>query len=58
MISLDFMSFETKIPSSKGQKKKFLQKANSFPGGLSDFISGALLLNFHSLGFEDKIKAV
>lgn len=42
---------------SKRRKKFYLQTANSFPEGLADFISGASLLNFHFLGFEDTIKA-
>lgn len=48
----------TKLLSlSKRRKKCYLQTANSFPEGLADFISGASLLNFHFLGFEDTIKS-
>lgn len=42
---------------SKRREKCYLQTANSFPEGPADFISGASLLNFHFLGFEDTIKA-
>ncbi len=40
------------------QEKKtcYLQTANFLPRGLADFISGALLFSFHSLGFEATIK--
>lgn len=40
------------------QEKKtcYLQTANFLPRGLADFISGALLFGFHSLGFEATIK--
>jgi len=49
----------TKTLSARGKKKqkRYLQTANSLPQGFADFISGALLFAFHSLGFEATIKA-
>lgn len=49
----------TKTLSARRKKKKpcYLQTANSLPQGFADFISGALLFGFHSLGFEATIKA-
>lgn len=49
----------TKTLSAREREKKarYLQTANSLPQGFADFISGALLFSFHSLGFEATIKA-
>lgn len=52
MLRQNFSSFECK----KKKKKRYLQTANFLPRGLTDFISGALLFSFHSLGFEATIK--
>lgn len=51
------MLWQKTLSARERKKARYLQTANSLPQGFADFISGALLFGFHSLGFEATIKA-